>query len=251
VQAAAEALLNLRTDQLRLVRGETLAATRAQARQLGTAVNTVDQAVTTLREQRRTLQAGSALANLQLRRDDLVRQLRAVNTVEQQIATTPLASGRVVRAPYEQAARHVWAVPVASGAALGLLAGLLLAMLRGHRAPRVRRIERLSAATSLPVRRHRKTEPDGMRDHHPTAYLSLDDDPTTCQAAAELDAGLHHQWPPVSSRQGATADAPALSAGERVVLVASRRTRVGTIVQEQASLADLGLETVGVVLVDA
>lgn len=287
VSAAADGLLDVRQAQLAAERKAVTDAYNAQADALSNELDALDTATHKL-EAAPGLGQQQAIAALFRRRYAVATLYRQANTQAQRVSSTPLAAGRVIHqaAPHPIPSR--WALAVTNGIALGFVLALLLGAAADRFSPRLRREARVATfLRDLPEptrvwlsddgtvietsdRRSRAgsgTERPRARavqggDFHADAFVSVDGDRTACRVADVLDGtALRRAATPVRRfplrRAGA---ATALVAGaasrtgtrstQRVVLVASTRTRVRDLLRAAESLQPIGARATGVILVD-
>lgn len=268
VTAAATALVAERDTQL-------LDEKEAVSDSYDGQVNGITNELTTLNVTERKLagQAGPGsqelLAGLVRQRVAVLGLLDKVSGQAQRVSSTPLNAGHIVREAQPHPIPSRWAEAVANGLAIGLIAGIAIGAATDRLSPRLRRRARVATMLrDLPKPTHVWLGPDSSvllstraadarrvtgRDFHADTFLSVDDDAEACRVAAALDASALRLAASPARRDAVrsiTAVEPRRTV-PRVVLVASRRTRVRTLLRAVDALAPAGARAMGVVVVDS
>ena len=187
-EATGEALLASRTQALRELRQQTLDKLEAEEAGLARAVASVNELLS---------RESSDVPHLEEVRADLTGQLNEVSTAAADVATTPVEPGELVSPARVEQVHGGWNVALASGLALGVLAGLVLSMLRRSAPERIRATSG-SAVGGVPVlARVPETEARGgqvpaslLRATSalgPLACLPVGHDPVVRELAQRLD----------------------------------------------------------------
>ena len=277
---AAHVLLDLRTKDLASRSASAMKVLEMRGASLDKAINTLDVSASLLNSRKVRDRHTQEIRTLQENRYRLLVQAGVVSSRIGRAESLPLDPGHVIRPAVARTTNDVWNVALSSGAMLGLALGLLLGRLRDAVSSRLTR-RRVVGETGLPVlaeltARDLRTGPsgDGSTGSDPESGAGWDEAALSVmlhQTSACLAVGGDEQSARVASClqrfAGSFAPTPveamALSGvgrrrspggrsapGGRVVLVASRRTRVRRVIQLRDSLVLAGHEVVGMVLID-
>ena len=265
--AGANALIQLRAQNLLSAQDSTLKNDKTQLDGLSTAIQTVETAIAGL-DAKGVSARDSRVRALRDTKTRLLRETSHLNLQVGNIASNPLSSGRVLGSAVVQKAGSRIKVAVASGLMLGFLAGVLLGLGRDAISRRMSRRIDVREETGLQViadvpKIALAPGTHGVWGSAETAgaaravqlfgastCVSVDGDPLACRLAARLSQAATQadqdrqtrDGGPVTHRRG-------LGTDRRVVLVARRRTRVRTVIRAREGLEASGLTVAGIVLV--
>ena len=257
--AAGRALLLLRYQLMEQRYQDEIAQSDAAFIALASAIGTVDDALAGLGEAPDA--TTSRFQVLEAQRQQLLHRAGVAAGVSGRPEVLVDDAGQVVRSPTVRHAHDSLLVHGSTGLVLGLLVGLLIGRLRGLAGPPLSKVRDLPSETGITAlgrvsrealsergsvriehRQSWQTTVDAARLHAPVTVVAVGDDPTSARLAGALD---------VEVREEALSALPVrrLDPRNRLLLVASHETRLGTLRSRAEQARHAGLDVVGLVLI--
>jgi hypothetical protein len=250
VTAAADAVLDLREKRLDDRKRNSLEALHARADGTSAAVATLNTAMGVV-EQGQPRASHQPMYLLRAQHYLLLVELGKVNSDVERVSSLRPSPGHILMPSTTHRLEGGWNVSLVSGAVLGLLAGLVVALRLDSAGQRLGRVKSLERATGI----HRIVVPfqplNGSLERRATAlarqlpgyradaFVSADSTWEACGLAAHLD---------LAARPAAGSTVP--HCPRRVILTASGRTRTRDVSLLRDRLELAGSEVVGLVIAD-
>lgn len=271
VTAAARELVAERTTELEARQRALLGALQSQSDALSSSVKTLEDASAHLQAGAPPSAPYSDSQLLRERRYQLLVESGRVSTRIAQVSSLHVAPGHILNSATARPLKDGWRVSPVSGLMLGLTGGLLLGLLRDAVSGRLRRRETAMDLTGLRVLAELPADAftggaTGLAAaseevtrvvylYRPTGCVSADDDPSSRALATRLDTTINRV--PTKPRSQAWTGGPARDQGrqpgtlgtERVLIVASRRTRSRIVLHLRDTLEGSGVSVAGLILV--
>ncbi len=269
VTAAANALLQLRARNMQARQAAVLKALRLRADALDKAIKTVDTSGVSLKSSTKELNLFGKAELLRRTNQELLSEAGQVGSQIAQATSIPLDVGHLVRPATVTLDTGRWLVALASGMMLGLLVALLTSLLRDAVTVRVRRAKDITGTTGLPIlaevpgalvgdpRIWLGEATSAARLFRAASCLGVGNDATSVSVARRLNRVLDESGTSRPRGRPASAGDPhgagrlrGKPADQSVVLVASSRTRVRSVLHVRDGLELTGSTVAGLVLVN-